>query len=61
VLINDWYKGDTMKKRTTMSNTRSLSSNSRRRQLLKRVHQKVVSRRQHYQVSEINDSLVEAC
>ncbi|MCF2949984.1 hypothetical protein L0668_17835 [Paraglaciecola aquimarina] len=50
-----------MKKRTTISNRRSLSSNSRRRQLLKRVHQKVVSRRQSFQVTELNEDLAEAC
>lgn len=50
-----------MKKRNTLSNRRSLSSNSRRRQLLKRVHQKVIARRQHFQINELNENLAEAC
>ncbi|MGJ8679257.1 hypothetical protein [Paraglaciecola sp.] len=48
-----------MRKRSTMSCRRTLSSNSRRRQLLKRLHQKVVSRRQSFQVTELNEDLAE--
>ena len=50
-----------MKKRTTFLNRNRLGSNSRRRQLLKRVHQKVTSRRQNFQIIEANEELVEAC
>ncbi|MFT2093022.1 hypothetical protein [Paraglaciecola sp. 2405UD69-4] len=46
-----------MKKRNTMQNRHKLASNSRRRQLLKRVQQKVVLRRQHFQILETVDEL----
>jgi hypothetical protein len=49
-----------MKKRTTFLNRNRLSSNSRRRQLLKRVHQKVTSRRQSFQIIEAAEELAQA-
>ena len=49
-----------MKKRTTTINRHRLGSNSRRRQLLKRVHQKVTSRRQNFQIIEATEELVQA-
>ena len=42
-----------MKKRNIINNNNRLGGNSRRRQLLKRVHQKVTSRRQQFQSQEI--------
>ena len=53
-------KGVVMKKRTTFINKNRLSSNSRRRQLLKRVHQKVTSRRQSFQIIEAAEELAQA-
>jgi hypothetical protein len=50
-----------MKKRTTSISKNRLGSNSRRRQLLKRVHQKVISRRQHFQIIEATEELSPAC
>jgi hypothetical protein len=50
-----------MKKRTITINRSRLGSNSRRRQLLKRVHQKVISRRQNFQIIEATENLVQAC
>ncbi|MFT6988071.1 MAG: hypothetical protein ACJASL_000031 [Paraglaciecola sp.] len=50
-----------MKKRTTTINRNRLGSNSRRRQLLKRVHQKVTSRRQNFQIIEATEDLAQAC
>jgi hypothetical protein len=50
-----------MKKRTTFINRNRLGSNSRRRQLLKRVHQKVTARRQNFQIIEATEELVQAC
>ena len=41
-----------LKKRTISVNRNRLSYNNRRRQLLKRVHQKVISRRQNFQIIE---------
>lgn len=49
-----------MKKPTTTINRNRLGSNSRRRQLLKRVHQKVTSRRQNFQTIEANEELAQA-
>ncbi|AGH45879.1 hypothetical protein [Paraglaciecola psychrophila] len=46
-----------MKKRPTIISRNRLGSNSRRRQLLKRVHQKVASRRQHFQIIEATEEL----
>ncbi|MFT5544309.1 MAG: hypothetical protein ACI96N_003533 [Arenicella sp.] len=46
-----------MKKRTTFTNRNRLGSNSKRRQLLKRVHQKVTTRRQHFQIIEATEAL----
>ncbi|QHJ13533.1 hypothetical protein FX988_03798 [Paraglaciecola mesophila] len=42
-----------MKKRATINNRNKVSNTSRRRQLLKRVHSKVISRRQQYQMTEL--------
>jgi hypothetical protein len=50
-----------MKKRTTSISKNRLGSNSRRRQLLKRVHQKVTSRRQHYHIIEVTEQLSQVC
>ncbi|MFT7411847.1 MAG: hypothetical protein ACI9J4_000186 [Paraglaciecola sp.] len=47
-----------MKRRTATINKISLRSSNRRRQLLKRVHQKVTSRRQNYQIIESTEELV---
>ncbi|WP_293749674.1 hypothetical protein [uncultured Paraglaciecola sp.] len=49
-----------MKKPTTTINRNRLGSNIRRRQLLKRVHQKVTSRRQNFQIIEATEELVQA-
>jgi|TARA_B110000902_G_scaffold129076_1_gene150372 hypothetical protein len=46
-----------MKKPTTFINKNRLGSNNRRRQLLKRVHQKVTSRRQSFQIIEAIEKL----
>jgi transposase len=48
-----------MKKRTTTINRSRLGSNNRRRQLLKRVHQKVISRRQNFQIIEVTKELAQ--
>jgi len=50
-----------MKKRTININRNRLGSNSRRRQLLKRLHQKVTSRRQQFQIIESTEELAQAC
>jgi hypothetical protein len=50
-----------MKKRTIGINKNRLGSNSRRRQLLKRVHQKVTTRRQNFQAIESTEELAQAC
>ena len=50
-----------MKKRTATINKNRFGSNSRRRQLLKRVHQKVTSRRQSFQIIEASEELTKAC
>jgi hypothetical protein len=50
-----------MKKRNTFINKNRLGSNSKRRQLLKRVHQKVTSRRQNFQIIEATEELAQAC
>ena len=50
-----------MKKRIANISRNRLGSNSRRRQLLKRVHQKVTSRRQHFQIIEANEEFAQAC
>ncbi|MEP1385436.1 MAG: hypothetical protein ABJK64_16770 [Paraglaciecola sp.] len=46
-----------MKKRNSVQGRQKLASNSRRRQLLKRVQQKVTLRRQHFQILETVDEL----
>lgn len=50
-----------MKKRSNMLNRTKLSNSSRRRQLLKRLHQKVSVRRQQFQINESHCDLAEAC
>ena len=50
-----------MRRRTTTNNKNRLGSNSRRRQLLKRVHQKVIARRQNFQAIESSEELAHAC
>ncbi|MBJ2135996.1 hypothetical protein JEU11_05990 [Paraglaciecola chathamensis] len=42
-----------MKKRATINNRSRVANTSRRRQLLKRVHSKVIIRRQQYQMTEL--------
>ena len=49
-----------MRKRTTAINKSRLQNNGRRRQLLKRVHKKIVLRRQQFQVMEFNQCIEEA-
>jgi hypothetical protein len=49
-----------MKRRNITINKNRLGSNSRRRQLLKRVHQKVTSRRQSFQIIEATEELAQA-
>ena len=49
-----------LKKRTISVNRNRLSYNNRRRQLLKRVHQKVISRRQNFQIIETAEEAVPA-
>ncbi|MBL4632089.1 MAG: hypothetical protein JKY14_13410 [Paraglaciecola sp.] len=46
-----------MKKRTIRISKNRLTSNNKRRQLLKRVHKKVSSRRQLYQTKEVTESI----
>jgi hypothetical protein len=50
-----------MKKRHNMVSRNRLTNTSRRRQLLKRLHQKVTIRRQQFQICEFNSDLAEAC
>ena len=50
-----------MKKRNTMPTRHKLSSNSRRRQLLKRMQQKVTLRRQHFQILETSEDMTQVC
>lgn len=50
-----------MKKRHNMVSRTRFTNTSRRRQLLKRVHQKVNIRRQQFQIYEANSDLAEAC
>lgn len=50
-----------MKKPNGFSSRRIIANNSRRRQLLKRVHQKMNTRRQTFQGIEINEELTEVC
>jgi hypothetical protein len=50
-----------MKRNNNFSARRNLSSNSKRRQLLKRVHQKVIARRQQFQVTEMAEDYAKAC
>jgi hypothetical protein len=48
-----------MNKRSTIINRNRLASHSRRRQLLKRVHQKVIMRRQQYRGLELTEELAQ--
>lgn len=48
-----------MRKRTYAINKSRLQNNGRRRQLLKRVHQKILLRRQQFQIMELNESVKE--
>ena len=48
-------EGKNMKKRATINNRSRVCNASRRRQLLKRVHSKVVNRRQQFQMTELTD------
>lgn len=50
-----------MKKRNLYANRGKLRNNTRRRLLLKRVHQKVLLRRQQFLQSEMFDDMAEAC
>lgn len=50
-----------MKKRNITINRNRLGSNSRRRQLLKRVHQKIITRRQNFQTIEATEELAYVC
>ncbi len=49
-----------MKKRNVFSRKTRLNNNSKRRLLLKRVHQKVMIRRQQFQQTELLESFSEA-
>lgn len=50
-----------MKRRHNMVSRTRFTNTSRRRQFLKRVHQKVNIRRQQFQICEFNNELAEAC
>lgn len=50
-----------MKKRHNMVAKSRLANSGRRRQLLKRLHQKVNIRRQQFQLHETQDDFAEAC
>ena len=50
-----------MRKRNIFRNSNRLHSNNRRRLMLKRVHQKVLLRRQQYQQSEMFSDMAQAC
>lgn len=50
-----------MRKRHTLSNRTRLNSNNRRRLMLKRVHQKVLLRRQQFQQTGMFAEMAEAC
>ncbi|MFT4995327.1 MAG: hypothetical protein ACI965_002376 [Paraglaciecola sp.] len=49
-----------MRKRTNAINKSKFQNNGRRRQLLKRVHKKIVLRRQQFQVMEFEQCIKEA-
>lgn len=49
-----------MRKRNIFNSRIRLNSNSRRRLMLKRVHQKVLLRRQQYQQSEMFSDIAQA-
>jgi hypothetical protein len=48
-----------MRKRTNSINKGRIQNNSRRRQLLKRVHQKIALRRQHFPTEVLGKDLAE--
>ena len=50
-----------MRKRNIFKSNTRLHSNNRRRLMLKRVHQKVLLRRQQYQQCEMFSDMAEAC
>ena len=50
-----------MKRRNLLGPQRRFASGNRRRLLLKRVHQKVLLRRQQFQQADMFDNLSEAC
>lgn len=50
-----------MKKRNTPTNRTRHANGNRRRLMLKRVHQKVLLRRQQYQQAGMNEAWSEAC
>lgn len=50
-----------MRKRNVFTNRAKLANGNRRRLMLKRVHQKVLLRRQQFQQIDMFDSMVEAC
>lgn len=54
-------KGEFMRKRNVFNNRTKVASGNRRRLMLKRLHQKVILRRQQYQQVELLEELEEAC
>lgn len=55
-------KGETnLKKRSITVNRNRIQNNSRRRQMLKKVHLKVLSRRQQFNINDDYDGQVAAC
>lgn len=50
-----------MRKRNVLNNKGRFNSNNRRRMMLKRVHQKVLLRRQQFQQNEMIHEMAEAC
>jgi hypothetical protein len=50
-----------MKKRSISVNRNRIQNGSRRRQLLKRVHHKVLARRQQFQINEVLGQQITAC
>lgn len=50
-----------MRRKNMPSARLRLTNNNRRRQMLKRVHQKVLTRRQHFMQQELFGEFAEAC
>ncbi|MCV2885534.1 hypothetical protein OE749_12590 [Aestuariibacter sp. AA17] len=50
-----------MRKRRTYTARPKLGSNTRRRLMLKRLHQKVIQRRKQFQQSTMLEEIAEAC